>query len=244
MMELKHCTIRIDKFLADMGIGTRNEVKSYLKKGLVTVNQTPVKNPAQKVSPDIDIVFYRGEHVYYTAYEYIMLHKPAGVLSATEDRKQKTVLDLITDACVKDLFPVGRLDKDTEGLLLITNDGDLAHRLLSPNKHVAKIYYAKIDGIVTDEDILLFKSGILLEQGFTTLPAILSILSTDLLAKTSEIELTIYEGKFHQVKRMFEATSKKVTYLKRLSMGTLHLDPTLQPGEYRRLTDSELADLL
>ena len=244
MMDMKHSTIRIDKFLADMGIGTRSEVKNYLKKGLITLNQAPVKDPSQKVSPDTDIVCFRGEHVHYTAYEYIMLHKPAGVLSATEDRKQKTVLDLITDARVKDLFPVGRLDKDTEGLLLITNDGDLAHRLLSPNKHVAKIYYAKIDGIVTDEDILLFKSGILLEQGFTTLPAILSVLSTDSLTGTSEIEVTIYEGKFHQVKRMFEAAGKKVTYLKRLSMGTLLLDPVLQPGEHRHLTDSELDDLL
>ncbi|MDO5573661.1 MAG: pseudouridine synthase [bacterium] len=241
---MKHSTIRIDKFLADMGIGTRSEVKNYLKKGLITLNQAPVKDPSQKVSPDTDIVCFRGEHVRYTAYEYIMLHKPAGVLSATEDRKQKTVLDLITDACVKDLFPVGRLDKDTEGLLLITNDGSLAHRLLSPNKHIAKTYYAKIDGIVTNEDILLFQSGILLEQGFTTLPAILSVLSTDSLTGTSEIEVTIYEGKFHQVKRMFEAAGKKVIYLKRLSMGTLLLDPALQPGEYRHLTDSELDDLL
>ena len=244
MMDMKHSTIRIDKFLADMGIGTRSEVKNYLKKGLITLNQAPVKDPSQKVSPDTDIVCFRGEHVHYTAYEYIMLHKPAGVLSATEDRKQKTVLDLITDACVKDLFPVGRLDKDTEGLLLITNDGELAHRLLSPNKHVGKTYRARIDGVVSEADVQLFQNGIPLDENFTTLPAELLVLDSDNVSNTSEIEVIIYEGKFHQIKRMFEYTGKKVTYLKRLSMGNLRLDPSLKPGEYRHLSAQELKPLL
>lgn len=165
-----------------------------------------------------------------------MLHKPAGVISATEDSKEKTVLDLIETKKRKDLFPVGRLDKDTEGLLLITNDGELAHRLLSPKKHVEKVYYAKIQGIVTEEDILAFAEGVDIQEAQLTRPALLKILKA---GDISEILLTICEGKFHQVKRMFEAVGKQVLYLKRLEMGPLKLDDTLKPGEYRELTEKE-----
>lgn len=236
-------TIRLDKYLADLGIGTRSEVKSYLKKGLVTVNNESVRDPGLKINIEQDVVCYQRTILTYNTHEYYMLNKPAGVLSATEDKKQKTVIDLITVSHIKDLFPVGRLDKDTEGLLLITNDGDLAHRLLSPNKHVGKTYYAKIDGIVTKEDIQSFSTGLSLGEDFISLPAELKILKTDETTQSSEIEVTIYEGKFHQVKRMFEAVGKSVTYLKRLSMGSLHLDSSLEPGEYRPLTEDELESL-
>ena len=169
-----------------------------------------------------------------------MLNKPAGVVSATEDPRDKTVIDLIEDRRRKDLFPAGRLDKDTEGLLLITNDGALAHDLLSPKKHVDKKYYAKIEGTVTEEDVELFEKGVDIGEKRATLPAVLTILSS---GEESEITLTIREGKFHQVKRMFEAVGKKVTYLKRLSMGSLVLDEKLLPGEYRKLTEQELTQL-
>lgn len=169
-----------------------------------------------------------------------MLNKPQGVVSATEDNFQKTVLDLLGDSRRDDLFPVGRLDKDTEGLLLITNDGALAHRLLSPKKHVSKIYFAHIEGKVTEEDVAAFKKGLVIDEEFTALPAHLKILKSD---DISEIEVEIFEGKFHQVKRMFQSVGKKVVFLKRLSMGTLILDSTLKPGEFRPLTRAEL-DLL
>jgi 16S rRNA pseudouridine516 synthase len=167
-----------------------------------------------------------------------MLYKPAGVVSATRDKVSRTVLDLITDRQRKDLFPVGRLDKDTEGLLLITNDGELAHQLLSPRKHVDKVYYAKVKGKVTGEDTEAFLEGVMIEEDYRTLPAKLTILVSDAV---SEVELTIQEGRFHQVKRMFEAVGKEVIYLKRLSMGSLRLDEGLKPGEYRELTKEEIA---
>ena len=172
-----------------------------------------------------------------------MLNKPAGVISATNDPKQKTVLDLITDKSRKDLFPVGRLDKDTEGLLLITNDGDLAHQLLSPKKHVDKVYRARIEGQVTAEDAALFAKGLKIDDedgAWRAMPAKLNILSS---GPESEVEITIREGKFHQIKRMFEAVDKKVVYLKRLSMGSLRLDETLALGEYRELTEDEVQAL-
>ena len=169
-----------------------------------------------------------------------MLNKPAGYVSATTDAKDKTVLDLNIDKKRKDLFPVGRLDKDTEGLLLITNDGELAHRLLAPKKHVDKLYYAKVEGIVTEEDRKAFAEGVDIGEDEVTRPAVLKILKS---AEVSEIHLTIQEGKFHQVKRMFEAVGKKVIYLKRISMGTLYLDENLKLGEYRALTEEELKHL-
>lgn len=229
--------IRLDKYLADMGCGTRSEVKQALKKGAVSVNDVPVKRPEEKVDTEADRIVFRGKTVSYLKYEYFMLNKPAGVVSATEDRRDRTVIDLIGDKQRKDLFPVGRLDKDTEGLLLITNDGETAHRLLSPRKHVDKVYYARVKGNVTEEDVRLFAQGIDIGDEKPALPAELVILKS---GEVSEIELTVREGRFHQVKRMFAAAGKEVVYLKRLRMGTLVLDRNLKPGEYRKLTKEEM----
>ena len=235
--------IRLDKYLADMGIGTRQEVKKYIRQGRVTIDGEIMKKPEYKVDESSQQVCMDHVPVGYAEYEYFMLNKPAGVISATEDRMQKTVIDLLEDKKRKDLFPVGRLDKDTEGLLLITNDGDLAHRLLSPKKHVDKRYFAKIKGVVTEEDTEAFQKGVNIgteEDPEMTMPGRLEILIRD---EITEIRLTIQEGKFHQVKRMFEAVGKEVIYLKRETMGTLILDESLQPGEYRYLTDEELKNL-
>lgn len=232
--------IRLDKFLADMGCGTRSQIKKEITKGSVTVNGTAAKKPETKIDTEKDIVLFKGESVAYLQFEYFMLNKPAGVVSATEDRRDRTVLDLIKDSKRDDLFPVGRLDKDTEGLLLITNNGELAHRLLSPRKHVDKVYFAKVEGHVTDEDVQRFADGLDIGDEKPALPAELEILKS---GEISEIRVTIREGRFHQVKRMFQAVGKEVIYLKRLSMGPLVLDETLKPGEYRRLTEKE-ADTL
>ena len=236
-------SFRLDKYLADMSVGTRSEVKNLIKKGLVTVNGEVIRKPEYKVDIEKDDLICRGEPVVYQTLVYYMLNKPAGVISATNDPKQQTVLDLITDKSRKDLFPVGRLDKDTEGLLLITNDGDLAHQLLSPKKHVDKVYRAVIDGQVTEEDVDLFAKGLEIDDedgAWIAMPAKLNILSS---GPESEVEITIREGKFHQIKRMFEAVDKKVVYLKRLSMGSLRLDETLALGEYRELTEGEVQAL-
>lgn len=223
-----------------MGKGTRSEVKKAISKGLVRVNNVIVKKPETKLDTDSDHVLFDGVLVGYAQHEYYMLNKPAGVISATEDKCEKTVIDLIIERKRKDLFPVGRLDRDTEGLLLISNDGELAHRLLSPSKHVDKVYYAKIDGEVTIEDVEAFQQGVDIGEEKLTRPAKLRVLKS---GTQSEIELTICEGKFHQVKRMFQAVGKEVVYLKRLQMGTLILDESLKPGEYRELTEQEIADL-
>lgn len=223
-----------------MGKGTRSEVKKAISKGLVRVNNVIVKKPETKLDTDSDHVLFDGVLVGYAQHEYYMLNKPAGVISATEDKREKTVIDLIIERKRKDLFPVGRLDRDTEGLLLISNDGELAHRLLSPSKHVDKVYYAKIDGEVTIEDVEAFQQGVDIGEEKLTCPAKLRVLKS---GTQSEIELTICEGKFHQVKRMFQAVGKEVVYLKRLQMGTLILDESLKPGEYRELTEQEIADL-
>lgn len=232
--------IRLDKFLVDMGIGSRSEVKKHIKQGKVEVDHAVVKQPEYKIEPSVQKVICLGQEVSYEAFVYYMLNKPAGVVSATTDNTCKTVLDLITDKKRKDLFPVGRLDKDTEGLLLITNNGELAHRLLSPKKHVDKVYYAKIEGRVTKEDQYKFAHGLSIGNKEVTKPAQLEILLSD---DISEIKLTIQEGKFHQVKRMFQAVGKKVIYLKRLSIGSLQLDETLALGEYRLLTQEEIEQL-
>ncbi len=232
--------LRLDKYLADMGIGTRSEVKDWIRKGRVSINQVICKKPDNKVDLVGDEVYFDQVRVNYRRYLYLMLHKPAGYVSATTDHVNRTVLELIKDRQGKELFPVGRLDKDTEGLLLLTNDGELAHRLLSPRKHVDKVYYAKVAGIVTAEDQEAFARGVPIEEDYITLPAKLHILHSD---EVSEIELTIQEGKFHQVKRMFETVGKEVLYLKRLSMGGLLLDPSLALGEYRELTEEEIAYL-
>lgn len=229
--------LRLDKYLADMGVGTRSEVKNYIRKGRISVNGQVEKSSDRKINISLDQVTFDQNGIGYVSYEYFMLNKPGGVVSATTDNTSKTVIDLIDGALRKDLFPVGRLDKDTEGLLVITNDGGLSHRLLSPKKHVSKVYYAKVKGRVTKEDIALFKKGLVISEDFVALPADLVILHS---GEISEIELTIYEGKFHQVKRMFEAVDKEVIYLKRLSMGKLTLDEKLPVGEYRRLTEDEI----
>ena len=234
--------MRLDKYLAEMGVGTRQEVNKQIRQGKVTVNGTVVKTADTKIDETCDEVTIGGLNISYVSYEYYMLNKPGGVVSATEDRRDTTVIDLIKDKKRKDLFPVGRLDKDTEGLLLITNDGDLAHRLLAPKKHVDKVYYAKIDGMVTEEDVKRFAEGIDIgaEEEEMTRPAKLDIMKS---AEESEIRLTIHEGKFHQVKRMFLAVGKEVTYLKRERMGTLCLDENLKPGEYRLLTEEEIENV-
>lgn len=233
--------MRLDKYLCETGFGTRSQVKDLLKKGQVMVNGEVVKKPELKINETTDQILCQGKKASYQKNIYLMLHKPAGVVSATEDNREKTVLDLARPEDRKNgLFPVGRLDKDTEGLLLLTDDGELAHRLLSPKKHVDKTYYAKIDGQVTEEHVKQFREGLDIGDEKKTLPAVLTIL---LSGPVSEIEVTIHEGRFHQIKRMFEAVGCKVTYLKRLSMGSLVLDETLPPEEYRPLTEAELEGL-
>lgn len=225
--------MRLDKYLAEMGIGTRKEIGKAVRAGRVTVNGQTVKNAAMQVTAE-DEVSMDGVSVEYEEYVYYMLNKPAGVISATEDARERTVLDLISERQRKGLFPVGRLDRDTEGLLLITNDGGLAHRLLSPRHHVDKVYYARLDGPVGEAEKALFAQGLKVDETLTALPAELEILEP-----ATEVRVTIREGKFHQVKRMFEAVGREVLYLKRLSMGPLALDESLPKGDYRRLTAEE-----
>ncbi|MBE3586080.1 MAG: rRNA pseudouridine synthase [Thermoanaerobacter sp.] len=229
---------RLDKVLAHMGFGTRNEVKKLVKEGWVRVNGEPVGDPGFHVLPGRDQIEVDGEPVVYRQYIFLMLNKPQGFLSATEDKFADVVVDLLPPGYrFFHPFPVGRLDKDAEGLLLLTNDGKLAHQLLSPRKHVPKVYYVIISGVVTEADVEAFRRGVILDDGYRTMPAELKILSS---GPESRVELTIYEGKYHQVKRMFEAVSKKVIYLKRIAMGPLVLDERLQPGEYRELTEEEI----
>ncbi len=231
--------MRLDKYLADMGLGTRSEIKKAVRSGRVSVDGRAVTDPAAKVGPE-EVVLFDGTAVTYEPYVYYMLHKPAGVISASEDRRERTCVDLIDETRRRDLFPVGRLDRDTEGLLLITNDGDLCHRLLTPSRHVDKVYYARVSGRVTEADVRGFADGLRVDADFRAMPAQLRILRSD---SVSEVEIVIREGKFHQIKRMFRAVGKEVLYLKRLSMGSLTLDPALQPGTWRRLTAEELAEL-
>lgn len=233
-------TIRLDKYLTEMGEGTRSQIKEMARKGRIAVNGITEKKSERKISPSSDTVAVDGRNVSYVEYEYYMLHKPQGVVSATEDRLHETVVDLIIDRKRDDLFPVGRLDIDTEGLLLLTNDGDITHRLLSPKKHVDKVYYAKIEGMLPEDAKDRMAEGLVLSDGTETLPADLEVIHRGDLSELSEIRLTIHEGKFHQVKRMFETLGCHVVYLKRLSMGRLVLDEALKPGEYRPLTHEEL----
>ena len=227
--------IRLDKYLADMKAGSRSAVRELIKKGRVRVNGIPEKDASRKVRMDSEITL-DGTRIGYAEYEYFMLNKPGGVVSATEDCRYPTVISLIKDSKRKDLFPVGRLDVDTEGLLLITNDGGLAHRLLSPAHHVDKTYYAEVDGDVTDEAVSALEKGILLheeDKDEITMPAVVEVLDS------RKVLLTIQEGRFHQVKRMFAAVGLHVEYLKRMTMGPLRLDPKLKLGEYRPLTEEE-----
>lgn len=232
--------IRLDKYLADMGLGTRSQIKKEIRSGQVVVNGISICRPEVKIDTGQDKVIFHGEPVTYEEYEYFMLNKPAGVISAASDRQETTVIDLIKDRKRDNLFPVGRLDKDTEGLLIITNNGELAHRLLSPKKHVDKVYFARINGQVTQSDVDIFSRGVDIGDEKPTLPADLVICTSD---EVSEIRLTIREGRFHQVKRMFQAVGKEVVYLKRLRMGGITLDESLKPGEYRRLTEEEVERL-
>lgn len=233
--------MRLDKLLSNMGYGSRKEIKIIVKSKAVEVNGKVAKDVSMHVDSEMDEILVSGEKVIYTEFVYLMMNKPPGVISATEDKKDQTVIDLLEPIDQHfQPFPVGRLDKDTEGLLLITNDGHLTHQLLSPKKHVPKLYFAEIEGLVTEEDILKFKEGVILEDGYLTKSGDLTILRG---GETSEIELVITEGKFHQVKRMFEAVGKRVTYLKRLKMGSLELDSSLTLGQYRPLTEKELEEL-
>lgn len=237
-------TQRLDKVLSNMGWGSRAELKKRVKQGAITVNGKMAKDPGMHIDPLQDQIEVDGERVEYREFVYLMLHKPPGVVSATEDTRDRTVMDLLDPSYrVFQLFPVGRLDKDTEGLLLLTNDGKLAHELLSPKKHVPKTYEADVLGRVDEEDVALFAKGVTLDDGYVTLPAELAIRTVEETESgpLSRISLTIHEGKFHQVKRMFEAVGKKVAYLKRVRMGGLVLDDTLAIGHCRELTPGELA---
>ena len=229
--------IRLDKFLCEMEVGTRSQVKELIKKAMVSVNGEIIKKADFKFDEKTAKVCVKEKELSYQKFYYYMLNKPAGVVSATTDNHDKTVLDLLKDAPGKELFPVGRLDKDTEGLLLITNDGELSHNLLSPKKHVDKTYLVETAEIVTDAMIGQLEQGVDIGEEKMTLPAKVTCL------EDKKIELTITEGKFHQVKRMLKAVENEVVYLKRLSMGSLTLDSGLALGEYRSLTEEEIAQL-
>ena len=236
--------MRLDKFLVACAVGSRTEVKNFLKAGRVMVNGKKEKSAKLQINEDTDEICFDGQKLEYEEFVYYMMNKPQGVISATEDPKHKTVLDLLDDlARSKEVFPVGRLDIDTHGLLLLTNDGKLAHALLSPKRHVDKTYLAKINGVMTDEDIETFAKGIPLKD-FTCQPAKLELVSMDAEKNQSLVRVTIAEGKFHQVKRMVAYCGKEVVDLQRLNMGILTLDENLKPGEWRRLSKEELEGLL
>lgn len=231
--------IRIDKMLSNVGLGSRRQIKQYARSGLVTINDTVEKDSSRIIDTETDEVKYKDKVVTYVQYIYLMMNKPPGVVSATEDNYDRTVIELLnSEDKFFNPFPVGRLDKDTEGLLLITNDGKLSHNLLSPRKHVDKTYYAEVSEELTEEDIKIFDSGIVLkEDNYRTLPAKLEIIEC---GYPSKCFVTIKEGKFHQIKRMFHAVKNEVIYLKRISMGPIELDEKLKIGEYRRLTEKEI----
>lgn len=235
--------MRLDKYLTDCGLASRRNVKEILKRKRVTVNDQIETSPKRQVNPQIDHICLDGQDLVHETFVYYMLNKPAGVLSATEDAKERTVVDLLDEtARHKSVFPVGRLDKDTEGLLLLTNNGPLSHALLSPKKHVTKTYWAQVAGVMDETDVERFAQGIPFKD-FTAQPAKLEIVQQDLASDQSTVLISIAEGKFHQVKRMVHACGKEVVMLKRLSMGPLHLDPDLALGDYRRLTAEELRSL-
>lgn len=235
--------IRLDKFLSEMSGWTRSEVKKIVRTGSVTVDGNEVKKPETKIDEKLSIVRVDGRQIKYNKYEYYMLNKPKGFVSATTDREHKTVVDIISSSEKKDLFPVGRLDIDTEGLLLITNDGELAHRLLAPKNHVEKTYYVEVSGILDDADVDAVEKGLDIGEEKNTIPAKMEILKTDIQNNISSCYLTIHEGKFHQVKRMMKKLGKTVTYLKRVSMGSLILDSKLKKSNYRKLTEQEIIEL-
>lgn len=233
--------IRVDKYLTDCGIGTRSEVKKLIQKGLIGVNGVIIKDSGTKIDAEKDTVTKNNGPVVYEQFRYFMLNKPMGCVSATKDNLSDTVLDLLKNENIKGLFPVGRLDKDTEGLLLITNDGMLAHNLLSPRKHVEKLYYVEADKELSRENILKMEEGVDIGDEKLTLPSKIEFLGES--DNKYCYNLSIKEGRFHQVKRMFEAFGSNVVYLKRLNMGSLILDEALLPGEYRKLSAEEIKDL-
>lgn len=226
--------MRLDKYLCDLNIASRKELKKIIKSGCVTVNGKTVYDSAFHVSELTDIISYNGRALAYNKFVYYMLNKPSGVVSATQDNIDTTVVDLLKKENIKNLFPVGRLDKDTTGLLILTNDGELAHKLTSPSHHVSKKYYVKIEHSLSDSDICRLESGIELTGDGITKPAKVETISE------SEIYLTITEGKYHQVKRMLAAVGNQVIALKRISMGKLILDPDLSEGCYRLLSNNEI----
>lgn len=233
---------RLDKVLANVGYGTRKEVKILTKKGEVLVNGKIVKDSSAKVDPYKDDITVSGEKVLYREFIYLMMNKPDGVVSATFDNYDETVIDLLDEEYkVFEPFPIGRLDKDTVGLLLITNDGALNHKLISPKNHVDKVYYAEIDKAVNEKDVAAFKNGIVLDDGYKCMPGKLEILKAD--EDGSEVLVTIQEGKFHQVKRMFKSRDKEVVYLRRESFGPLKLDGSIDEGFFRELTPEEVEAL-
>ena len=234
VLDLEVLVIRLDKFLAQMNMGTRSEVKNAIRKGNVLVNSEVCKNADIKIDENSDVVCYENCEVIYEKFVYYMLNKPAGVVSATKDNLDKTVMDLLCDVKKQDIFPVGRLDKDTEGLLLLTNDGELAHKLLAPKNHIPKTYFVRTKEEVTKEQLELLENGVDIGEDTLTMPALTEQICDN------EILLTIYEGKFHQVKRMLKAVNNEVVYLKRQKMGDLLLDESLKKGEYRKLTADEI----
>lgn len=230
---------RLDKVLSNLGAGSRKEVKIMVKRGLVKVDGQRVKDSGMQIDPEKASIEVDGKILSYRKFIYLMMNKPGGVVSATFDNYDETVIDLLDDEHkIFEPFPVGRLDKDTVGLLLITNDGDMNHRLISPKWHVDKVYYAEINKPVDYEDVEKFKEGVVLEDGYKCMSAKLEILAAD--ENGSEVYVTIQEGKFHQVKRMFKSVGKEVVYLKRVSFGPIKLDEGLPEGEYRELTEEEL----
>lgn len=249
--------MRLDKYLADAGIGTRSEVKKMINKGMVSVNGATEKDPGAKVTPGTDTVFVEGrnpspegneEEITYREFEYYMLNKPKGIISASRKNslkrgekvpagEEKYAVDLIRESGKTDLFPAGRLDKDTEGLLLITNDGALAHRMLSPKHHVEKTYYAVLSGALSEEDRRKLEQGVDIGDEKPTLPCTINLLNRQ------SCLITITEGRYHQIKRMFGTAGLTVEYLKRITFGPLALDPDLEPGQYRSLSEKEMNDL-
>lgn len=230
--------MRLDKFLSNAGIGSRSQVKNIIKKGQISVNGRTAGSGDESVNEDADVILYAGTRILLQKYRYFMLNKPKGVVSATEDNLDKTVLDCLSKEDARDLFPVGRLDKDTTGLMLLTNDGELSHNLLLPRKHVDKTYYVTCEKDVTEEQLEALRKGVEIGDDKPTLPALARPGDS-----AKEIYLTIREGRFHQVKRMLMAVGNKVCELERVSMGSLKLDKSLAPGEYRALTAEELQNL-
>lgn len=230
--------MRLDRFLAINKYGTRQEVKKMIRAGRATVDGQVVKSPEYRLEEETAKVVVDGKTVRYEKYHYIMLYKPAGCVSSTYEKGERSVLSYIDEIYAGDLFPVGRLDKDTQGLLLLTNDGGLSHQLLSPSKHVDKRYYVELEKEVPEDAVRKFQKGIDIGDEDPTMPAVL-----ELTSHPQQVYVTLHEGRYHQIKRMFEALDNRVVYLKRISMKELVLDETLKPGEYRKLTEEEIISL-